>query len=339
MARRSDFAMLQGAWNGQETGVGSSTLIVDGSNVEYHGADPSDAFKATFSLRTGTNPKQIIMTIADSATPGYVGKTAHAIYELRRGTLTVSGTEPGSPSIPKYFNAADSRTLVFTKNGTAATPAEIVNTSAPAEEKSTGFISGWGDVINPDKDCTLTLENGKLNVAVPGTDHALMPARGKMNAPRIMQEVTGPFDVQVKVSANFPPGLKSAVAGRRPYQDAGLLIWLDDKNYLKLARAHIVVNGHPFDFFNLDFLHNGQYGEIPFPKEARRVLQAKPVYLRLQLHEDKTTASVSSDGTAWVTVTLPSDGRPDKLRAGIVAENNTSTPLTAAFEEFTVLPQ
>jgi RNA polymerase sigma factor (sigma-70 family) len=42
MARRSDFAMLQGAWNGQEMGAGSSTLIVNGSNLEYHGANPGD---------------------------------------------------------------------------------------------------------------------------------------------------------------------------------------------------------------------------------------------------------------------------------------------------------
>src|SRR5579862_1322092 len=139
--------------------------------------------------------------------------------------------------------------------------------------------------------------------------------------------------MQVKVSADFAAGAKSVVRGRRPYQDAGLLVWLDDKNNLKLSRARIVDNGRTFNFFNLEFRHEGQYGELPFPKEARSFLQARTVYLRLQIHTEKTIASVSTNGVEWVTVPLPGDNTPRKLHVGIIAENNTSSPLNASFEE------
>src|SRR5262249_44968488 len=147
--------------------------------------------------------------------------------------------------------------------------------------QSSGSIAGWGDVVNPDGDCTLNATDGKLTVALPGTDHALRPERHQMNAPRVLQEITGEFDLQVKVSGDFAANAKSAVPGRQAYQDAGLLLWLDDKNNLKLSRARIGAKGKSVDFFNLEFRHEGQVGEIPFPRDARQVLQVQSVYLRL----------------------------------------------------------
>lgn len=200
-------------------------------------------------------------------------------------------------------------------------------------DNASGAIPGWGDVINPDGDCTLTMADGKLAMALPGTDHAMMPERGKTNAPRVMQDFSGEFDTQVKVSGDFPAGAKTSVRGRSPYQDAGLLLWLDAKNNLKLSRARVVVNGATHDFFNLEFRNEGHRGEVPFPKEAWRLLSARAVYLRLQVHADMTTAAVSADGTNWITTSLQG-GAPGKLQVGVIAENNTLSPLNVTFENF-----
>ncbi len=199
-------------------------------------------------------------------------------------------------------------------------------------------ISGWGTVINPDGDCTLTATNDNLTIAIPGTDHALRPERHKMNAPRVMQDVTGTFDIQVKISADFSPSAKSVAPGRSAYQDAGLLVWLDDKNNLKLSRAQIILKGTAHNYFNLEFRHNGQVGELPFPPQAASLLKAGAVYLRLQIHAEGTIAGISADGENWVTTTLPGTDRPEKLQAGIPAENNTSSPLKVVFDEFAVSP-
>jgi regulation of enolase protein 1 (concanavalin A-like superfamily) len=155
------------------------------------------------------------------------------------------------------------------------------------------------------------------------------------NAPRVMQEVTGAFDVQVKVTQHFKANAKTVVEGRSAYQDAGLLVWLDDKNNLKLAPAQIGRQGKSFRFFHLEFRHDGQYGELQLPKESTSLLRASTFYLRLRIHSDQTTASVSGDGIKWFNTSLPGGGDlPKKMQVGLIAENNTTSPLTISFEEF-----
>lgn len=233
--------------------------------------------------------------------------------ERRRATIAAAAVMAAAVSIGS-LNASD------------------LSPNSPAQSS----IAGWGDVINPDGDCKVTATNGKLTMELPGNDHVIRPERQKMNAPRVLQDVTGEFDLQVKVSGDFFRDAKSVVPGRPPYQDAGLLVWMDDKNNLKLSRARITAQGRTGDYFNLEFRHDGEVGEIPFPGEARKVLQAKTVYLRLQIHSDATTAGVSADGKKWITTSLPGEERPEKVHAGVLAENNTSTPLNVAFEEFSL---
>lgn len=343
--RHSDLTAIQGTWTGQEAGVrGAASLVLQGTKLEFHGANPNEWYKATISLREKTTPKQCVVTITDCSDPDYIGKIGHSIYKIEGNTLTISGNQPGSAAVPTNFEAPKSRIFVFTKTSAAETVAttaiipvadtKVSDAFSATPAQSSGSLAGWGDVINPDGDCVLNATNGKLTIALPGTDHVLRPERHKMNAPRVMQEVTGEFDLQVKVSGDFALNAKSVVPGRSPYQDAGLLVWLDDKNNLKLSRARITVQGRTGDYFNLEFRHEGQVGEIPFPREAWQVLRSKTVYLRLQIHSDATTASVSADGNKWFSTTLPGGGRPEKIQAGVLAENNTASPLNMEFEEF-----
>ncbi|HEY1490846.1 MAG TPA: DUF1349 domain-containing protein, partial [Verrucomicrobiae bacterium] len=345
ISRPPDMAILQGTWTGQEARAGTSpsTVTIRGANLEFRSADGYEWYKATFSLRVNTSPRQFVLVLTDCSAPEYVGKTAYAIYQMQGDAFTIAAGEPGVSPVPASFDTPGTRKFVFKKTSeralaTAAnTPPEVVNaheTPQPAEIQNSESIPGWGNVINPDGDCTLTVADGKLTVNLPGTDHALMPERAKKNAPRILQELNVPFDVQVKLSEHFTRGAQTIVAGRKPYQDAGLLVWLDDQNNLKLARAHIVRDGKSFLFFHLEFRHSGQYGEIPLPNEANRLLSSKTVYLRLQLHKDQTTASVSADGVKWISASLPGGDPPEKMQVGLIAENNTTSPLTVGFEEF-----
>jgi uncharacterized protein (TIGR03067 family) len=110
----SDSVTLQGTWKGQETGVrGSASAVVSGSNLEFHGANPREWYKATFTLHEDANPKQLIAVITECAAPQYVGKTANAIYRIEGGTLTITGNEPGNPAMPATFDAPGSRQIIF----------------------------------------------------------------------------------------------------------------------------------------------------------------------------------------------------------------------------------
>ena len=114
----SDLATLQGTWKGREIGgnnADASYLVISGQNCEFRGANSAEWYKGTLELRENTTPRQALFTISDCAAPKYVGNIAHAIYELKDGTLTMSGTEPGSERTPAAFNEADARQFEFKK--------------------------------------------------------------------------------------------------------------------------------------------------------------------------------------------------------------------------------
>jgi uncharacterized protein (TIGR03067 family) len=112
-----DVQALQGKWTGQEVGSpipGASSLVIDGTKLKFVGADPSEWYKATFTLRDDTTPKQFVAVITDCPAPQYVGKTANAIYKIEDGKFTLTGNEPGNPAVPGSFDAPHARELVFT---------------------------------------------------------------------------------------------------------------------------------------------------------------------------------------------------------------------------------
>lgn len=114
---QSDSAALQGIWIGNEKNGpdGSNTLTIRGSTLEFHGANPNEWYKATFTLREDTTPKQLIAVITACPAPQYVGKKGYSIYQIRDGIFTLSGNEPGKPAPPKSFDAPGGRKFVFTK--------------------------------------------------------------------------------------------------------------------------------------------------------------------------------------------------------------------------------
>src|SRR5690348_11002745 len=99
-----------------------------------------------------------------------------------------------------------------------------------AQEKESQTIAGWGAVTDPDGDCTVKSEKGKLTVTVPEGTHDLNPRLGGMAAPRVLREVEGDFTVQVKVTGDFTPGDKAAADSTSSFNGAGLLVWQDAKN-------------------------------------------------------------------------------------------------------------
>src|ERR1041385_1054171 len=89
-------AALQGAWTGKELSADSDDpcrLIVTGTNFEFHGADPNEWYKGTFTLREDADPKVLVATISECPVDRYIGKTDYAIYRIENGTLTLTARE------------------------------------------------------------------------------------------------------------------------------------------------------------------------------------------------------------------------------------------------------
>jgi len=107
---------LNGTWHGPETGrpnAGDCYLIIHGGALSFKAADPREWYQATFTLRPGAKPPQLVAVITDCSQPQYIGKTANAIYDLNHDQLTLTANEPGNPDFPASFDAPQTRKLVF----------------------------------------------------------------------------------------------------------------------------------------------------------------------------------------------------------------------------------
>jgi uncharacterized protein (TIGR03067 family) len=115
--QKSDAAALQGTWAGHEVSsenAGASSLVIKGSTLEFHGANTNEWYKGTITVYD-TTPRQLILSINDCPMPQYKGQSGYAIYELKDGNLTITGNEPGNPTVPADFDAAGARKIVFSK--------------------------------------------------------------------------------------------------------------------------------------------------------------------------------------------------------------------------------
>ena len=122
-------------------------------------------------------------------------------------------------------------------------------------------LSGWGRVLDPSRDCEMSLdvERDRLRITVPGTPHVLSAedASLPMNAPRVVRRVRGDFTAVVRVLGRFDPG-RSKTTYYDPYHGAGLIVWQDPSNYLRLERAVGFVNGRPHPYLNYELRMGGR---------------------------------------------------------------------------------
>jgi regulation of enolase protein 1 (concanavalin A-like superfamily) len=101
-------------------------------------------------------------------------------------------------------------------------------------------IQGWGTPIDPDGDCKFAEKKGKLIIRIPNLPHdfTIREDFANQNGPRVLQEVTGDFTVEVRVkSFPLPEKNTSAAGGRFSFVGAGLLIWQDNRNFIRLERS------------------------------------------------------------------------------------------------------
>jgi regulation of enolase protein 1 (concanavalin A-like superfamily) len=211
-------------------------------------------------------------------------------------------------------------------DGPTAGPAPTA--PAPLERLTLG---GWGTAFDPDGDCKFTVGRNALTITVPGSDHVLSVERGRMNAPRVLQEVEGDFIAQVRVAGDFPKGAKTVVPERRPLFVAGLLLYVDDNTYVRLERTELVRDGAQENYPNWELRQRGEWLRAGGPHDG--AIDGKgPVWLRLERRGGRLMGSHSADGVSWTAMDPLGVKLPAKVRVGVTAGNNTTTGFSASFE-------
>lgn len=213
--------------------------------------------------------------------------------------------------------------------------------NAQAGSPSVQTISGWGTVVDPDGDCAITASDGKITVVVPGKTHDLSSYHNiykKRNAPRILQEIGGDFTVQVKVTGAFDPGANSTLPEADPFNGAGLLLWADDENFLRLERnVWTTSHGGHSSYQPLFEYWKNDKDLTPCAASNRPFFTGSSTYLRLTRRGNQVRAAVSGDGVNWIETDPVTVQFPEKIEVGVDAINTSKQPFNVEFTGFKLM--
>jgi serine/threonine protein kinase/regulation of enolase protein 1 (concanavalin A-like superfamily) len=204
-------------------------------------------------------------------------------------------------------------------------------TRAPV--KSARTLANWGDVTDPDEDCQVLMdkEMQRAAIAVPGTAHLLSAEQGRMNAPRVLRDITGDFEVRVRVTGTSHPGGTATTTRYNPYHGAGILVWQDPENYVRLEIAADLRKGKVFSYANFELRQAGRLAV----SWGLKIVDGSS-YLRLERRGDVIRGSFSPDGDHWTPFSPMIVDLKDSLKVGVLAVNSASKPLKAGFADFRV---
>ena len=200
------------------------------------------------------------------------------------------------------------------------------------EEPAGRRVAGWGDVIDPSRDCKVAHDpaRDRLTISVPGTPHVLsaeVPGMA-MAAPRVVQGVYGDFKVSVKVGGRLDPG-KARSTPYDPYHGAGLIVWKDGRNYLRLERAVASIKGRDTPYLNYELRKDGL-----LTTSHGITTNDHPLHLKVERAGGEILAWQSEDGRQWSALPGMSVPFRGKVEVGVLAVNASRRSLRAELERY-----
>lgn len=153
-------------------------------------------------------------------------------------------------------------------------------------------VAGWGDLVDPVGDCPVDFLPDGIRLTVPAGVHQLNPTLDTVNAPRVWQSVEGDFLYEVQVK-DFPrPQPESGANGNRSYVAAGIVVWQDEKNFLRWTRSASAEKNAVY--LSCEQFENGKYVGGGYFR-----LKDQPIWLRVERRGDALRMSHSDDGKNW----------------------------------------
>ncbi len=193
----------------------------------------------------------------------------------------------------------------------------------------------WTEIVIPGGDSKVELDRSgkKVKIRVPNTAHILSAELGRMNAPRLLRRVEGDFDARVRVFGVFQPAGKSTVEEYTfPYHGAGILLWQDEKNYVRLEIAAKVRDRKPFPYANFEYRKDG----VLAISDGLEIKDGSS-YIRLKRRGETISADFGADGVRWTAFRSIVVRLEDRLEIGLTAINSATKPLVAQLEGFELI--
>jgi len=235
-------------------------------------------------------------------------------------------------------------------------PGRIYPTGAPLELILSGArrasFALLGPLVDPESDCNLEKDakSQTIKIGVPcDKPHTLAPElvteRDKKNplhnAPMTLTPVEGDFAAIVRVTADLSPGLtlpedRQGNNISSTFQGAGLLLYQDKNNFVRLERTAAVPVGsiQPVHKVLLEVVKGGK----PVESQKFAVPSGGPVYLILLRQSARVTCRASVDLTGPAIAVKSFEFKlPSKVNVGLSVSNISASPFTATFEKFALL--
>jgi regulation of enolase protein 1 (concanavalin A-like superfamily) len=195
-------------------------------------------------------------------------------------------------------------------------------------------VPGWGRVLDPWRDCDVALDpaSDRLKIKVPGTPHVLSAEAPElpMSAPRVVRRVRGDFTAVVRVLGRLEPG-RSRTTHYAPYHGAGLIVWQDPSNYLRLERAVGFINGRHHPYVNYELREGGRLA-----MSHGITIEDHSLYLKLRREGRVFSAWYSRDGRRWAALTSCDAGFDERVEVGVIAVNSSGRVLSAELERLRI---
>lgn len=201
---------------------------------------------------------------------------------------------------------------------------------APAADSMYGTIDGWGQLIDPDGDCRFDVGRDSVVVTFGPGPHSLGAENGQMNSPRIVRSISGDFSVSTVVSGNLPlPELP------RAYVSGGLILMLDQRNYIRLERASFILNGKKSFYTNFEQridaerTRMGQFADFELQADSA-------VELRLEVRDGTVRGLVRQVGDEWHEMGTAQIGAGGTLLTGVSGVKTIPDEVKVTYSRFLI---
>jgi regulation of enolase protein 1 (concanavalin A-like superfamily) len=197
---------------------------------------------------------------------------------------------------------------------------------SPGAEPKGVPLPPWGEAIDPKKDSEVKGDKTRVEMKLLGRRKG--PA-SSLDTPRVMREVEGDFVISVKVVGDFRPGGRSTNPGTVPFDGAGILVWSDRDNYIRLERAAINRRGKIYTYVNFEVFEGGTRAG-----NHNERMQGGDCWVRMERKGSRIHGSISFDGKTWKDLKPMQTVWPAKLKVGVAATSSSSLPFKVVFEEY-----
>jgi TonB family protein len=195
-----------------------------------------------------------------------------------------------------------------------------------------GRAAAESEFVDPLGQCEITKDGDRVEIGVPPGAFDLSIELGLTTAPRLMQPIEGDLVARVKVDELPEPGPPAAGVPRRGFHGAGLLLWQDERSYVRLESAVYVADDLAVRYALFEVRREGKPVRGLAPADVR--LHGGPTELRLERRGRDLLAQARQGDEEWREVGRAQVDLPERLEVGIAAVNAAETGLRAGFRGF-----